>query len=207
MTNSISTENNQQPLRIAIVIYPDAEVLDFAGPYEVFTTAVRVHQFNWQVQLVAETAMIKARAGFMVQSHATFADAEKPDILVVVGGDHTREVNNPVLLAWIKQASASTKIVASVCTGAFLLAEAGIVDTHNMTTHWEDIADLRRLYPSLTVHENCRVVNQGTLYSSGGISAGIDMALTLVADITKKTDAEATARQMEYRWDDSCLRV
>ncbi|MEO1619529.1 MAG: DJ-1/PfpI family protein, partial [Cyanobacteria bacterium J06632_3] len=96
--------------------------------------------------------------------------------------------------------SKQAKLVASVCTGAFLLAEAGVLSTQKVTTHWEDIPDLRKSYPKLDVLENQRWVDEGTIITSGGISAGIDMSLHLVGKTHGLELAEKTAKQMEFEW-------
>ena len=208
MINSISTASNQAPLKIGIVIYPDAEVLDFAGPFEVLTTAVRVHRLPWQVLLVAETNQaLKARAGFTVTPDTAFEHCPALDILIVVGGDHTQQMENPVMLNWLKQQADKVSIVASVCTGTFLLAGAGVIDNHSVTTHWEDIPLLKQAFPALDVKSSVRVVKHHNYYSTGGISSGIDMTLTLVAHLTTVELAERTALQMEYRWDRHCYEV
>ncbi|MDP1540193.1 MAG: DJ-1/PfpI family protein [Moraxellaceae bacterium] len=191
------------PLNVGIYIYQGAEVLDFSGPYEVFSTANRLakpqHLFN--VFLVSEQNQpVIARAGYSVNPHYSFADHPKIDVLIVVGGVHTAELKKPNVIGWITQTAANAKLVASVCTGAFLLAEAGLLANLRVTTHWEDIADLRRDYPDLTVIDSQRWVDEGKFVTSGGISAGIDMSLHLVARLFGLALAEKTARQMEYEW-------
>lgn len=141
-------------LQIGIVIYDDAEVLDFAGPYEVFATAVRLCDTPpWQVSLISEHPQVMARGGFAVQSHFTLTDHPPLDVLVVSGGVHTAAMENPVLLAALREAGDGARWVTSVCTGAFLLARAGLLTHHRVTTHWEDIADLRHGFPALDVQE------------------------------------------------------
>ena len=102
------------------------------------------------------------------------------------------------MIDWIRRTSATTRMTASVCTGAFLLAEAGLLAGVAVTTHWEDIDDLRAAYPALHVRENVRWLKSDGLATSAGISAGIDMSLALVADLYDADLAAATARQMEY---------
>lgn len=189
-------------MNIGIYIYDNAEVLDFSGPYEVFTTANRVcspSPFN--VFLIAESLNpVKARAGFNVLPHYDISNHPKLDVLIIVGGDHTQEINNVAAINWIAQQGQSVPLITSVCTGAFLLAKADILQTHKATTHWEDIADLRQQFPRLEVLENVRWVQDDNRISSGGISAGIDMSLFIVSELTSIETAEATAKQMEFRW-------
>jgi transcriptional regulator GlxA family with amidase domain len=104
------------------------------------------------------------------------------------------------VIKWIKKSSINAKLTASVCTGAFLLAEANIITTHKVTTHWEDIDDLQSSYPSLKVISNKRWIDEGNVVTSGGISAGIDMSLHLVSKIYGEELALKTANQMEFDW-------
>ena len=188
-------------MNIGIYIYDDAEVLDFSGPFEVFSTAKRVGGMDWDVFFVGETgSVVKARGNFLVSPHYTIAHHPQLDVLMVVGGIHTREVGNAAVIDWISTVAASAKWVVSVCTGAFLLAQAGLLNGLDVTTHWEDIPDLRSRYPKLNVVDNQRWVAEGRFITSAGISAGIDMSLFLVAKMASQELAEKTARQMEYNW-------
>lgn len=190
-------------MNVGIFIYDQAEVLDFSGPFEVFSTASRLCRpaapFN--VFLVGETGRtVAARGGFSVNPACGFADHPPVDVLVVAGGVHTGEMKKINVVDWLARTAADAKLVASVCTGAFLLAAARIITCHNVTTHWEDIDDLRRGFPDLIVHESRRWVDEGHIVTSGGISAGIDMSLHLVAKLHGLALAERTARQMEFEW-------
>lgn len=188
-------------LQIGIVIYDDAEVLDFAGPYEVFATAARLCDSPpWQISLISEHHNVIARGGFPVQSHFTLADHPSLDVLLVSGGVHTSAMENPALLKALREAGDSARWVTSVCTGAFLLAEAGLLTNQRVTTHWEDIADLRQRFPVLEVQENIRWVEDGNRLTSAGISAGMDMSLHLVEKLYDRELADKTARQMDYAW-------
>ena len=190
-------------MNIGIYIYDEAEVLDFSGPFEVFSTASRVANTPnlFRVFLVGETGKtVTARGGYEVNPAYSISDHPAIDVLIVVGGVHTGEMKKPPVLQWIKEASQKAKLVASVCTGAFLLAEAGVIDTQKVTTHWEDIPDLKTRYPKLEVLENQRWVDEGTIITSGGITAGIDMSLHLVSKTHGLALAEKTAKQMEFDW-------
>lgn len=190
-------------MNIGIYIYDEAEVLDFSGPFEVFSTAMRVADIsaNNAVFLVSETGQtVTARGGYGVNPHYSFENHPGIDVLVIVGGVHTAEMHKPQVLSWIKAQAETAQRVASVCTGVFLLSETGVVSTHTVTTHWEDIPDLRNSYPELEVVENQRWVDEGDVVTSGGISAGIDMSLHLVGTLFSVELAEKTARQMEYNW-------
>ncbi len=190
-------------MNIGIYIYENAEVLDFSGPFEVFATASRLAGVAGllNVFLVAETRqLVRARGGYEVKPGFSFADHPPIDVLVVAGGVHTQEMQKKRVIDWVATTASSASLVTSVCTGAFLLAEAGLLTNCSVTTHWEDIPDLRKSYPTLTVLENQRWVDAGNIVTSGGISAGIDMSLYLVSKLCGMALAEKTARQMEFDW-------
>jgi transcriptional regulator GlxA family with amidase domain len=190
-------------MQVGIFVYEEAEVLDFSGPFEVFSTAARIHPTGnrFSVFLVGESgASVTARAGYRICPAHGFHDHPPIDLLVVPGGVHVAEMGKPRVLDWIARQAKSARIVASVCTGAFLLAAAGVLTTQRVTTHWEDVAELRRQFPALNVREGVRWVDEGRIVTSGGISAGIDMSLHLVARLDTPELAEGTARQMEFHW-------
>lgn len=196
-------------LHVHILVFDQAEALDFAGPYEVFTTASRVQGRTapagapplFEVACVARTSQpVQARAGLRVLPEWTFDDAPAADLLVVPGGVVDAAQACPQTLAWIARQAAGAQITASVCTGAFLLAAAGVVRNERVTTHWEDVADLRAQFPALTVLDGPRWVDNGAVVTSAGISAGMDMSLHLVARLGGQALATRTARQMDYQW-------
>jgi len=195
-------------LQIAILVFDDVEALDLGGPYEVFTTAARMQQrlhsgaaAPFAVQCVARSlAPVRARAGLRVLPDADFATAAAPDVLIVPGGVVDAAAACPDTLAWVAEASRGARITASVCTGAFILAAAGVLADGPATTHWEDIADLRARFPALAVQENVRWVDRGVLVTSAGISAGIDMSLHLVSRLAGQALSQRTARQMDTPW-------
>jgi len=191
------------PLHIGIYIFDQAEVLDFSGPFEVFTTASRAsgNEQLFDVSLIGETGeTVSARAGFKVIPDFGFHNHPEIDVLIIVGGMHLDEMNKPRVLEWISRQAKQAAVVASVCTGAFLLAKAGILRTQRVTTHWDDIAELRQQFPGLDVVEGVRWVEEDGLLTSGGISAGIDMSLYLVSKLEGIALAEKTAKQMEFSW-------
>jgi transcriptional regulator GlxA family with amidase domain len=194
---------------VGIYIFDNVEVLDFAGPYEVFTTASRV--FNktasslahppFEVFTIGKTKQsIYARAGLKLHPDYSMTTHPTPDLLLIPGGVVTKEMEDDDVIAWIKSTAASTTITASICTGAFLLAKAGLLEGKSSTTHWEDIDDLRTLFPTLHVKENMRWVDENSIVTSAGISAGIDMSLHLVERLMGQELAVNTARQMEFDW-------
>ena len=200
-------------MNIGIYIYDDVEVLDFTGPYEVFTTSARVKLRQdpeslrlLEVFLIAEReGLVTARADFKVHPHYSIENHPKVDVLVVPGGVHVRELQKPKVIAWLTKIAPTTQLTASVCTGAFLLAKANLLDGQPCTTHWEDIPDLRLMFPSLDVKEDIPWVDNGHMITSAGISAGIEMALHLVARLAGKDLALKTARQMQYTWNNAHL--
>ncbi|MFM2639785.1 DJ-1/PfpI family protein [Vibrio chagasii] len=188
-------------MNIGIYIYNQAEVLDFSGPFEVFSTAKRLGAEDLNVFLISETAEpVIARGGFKVLPDYSLTNHPKIDLLMVVGGVHTDEMNKPNVLNWISSVSELASQVVSVCTGAFLLAKAGLLEGLTVTTHWEDIFDLAQQFPSLNVISDKRWVASGKFTTSGGISAGIDMSLHLVSVHNSLQFAKKVARQMEYSW-------
>lgn len=190
--------------RVGIYLYPQVEVLDFAGPYEVFTTATRVHGRRrpgtpapFEVFTFARSAgPVTARAGLSVLPDATL-DAAAPDVLLIPGGVVDAELGDAALVAWIAATAGRCELVASVCTGAFLLAKAGLLTGRTATTHWEDTDDLAAAFPAVTVDASARWVDEGPVVTSAGIAAGIDMSLHLVARLAGDDLARATARQLD----------
>ncbi|GEP44111.1 DJ-1/PfpI family protein [Brevifollis gellanilyticus] len=199
---------SSQTISVAIFVFPEVEVLDFAGPYEVFTTASRAHLLDhpgstapFSVFSVArEPGTIRARAGLKVIPDHDFTSHPPVDLLIIPGGVVTAELQTPEVAEWIKRISLTTIITASVCTGAFLLAQAGLLDGKQATTHWEDIADLREMFPSVTVLEGRRWVDEGSIITSAGISAGIDMSLHIVERLAGRDLALKTAHRMDFDW-------
>lgn len=190
-------------INVGIYIYTDAEVLDFSGPFEVFSTASRLSDPKniFTVFLVAEKVHpVIARGGFSVNPQYSIVDHPDIDVLLVAGGVHSEELKKSAVINWISSIEKSAQLVSSVCTGAFLLAAAGLLSGRKVTTHWEDIDDLKQSYADMVVIKSQRWVDAGKIVTSGGISAGIDMSLHLVARLASLTLAEKTARQMEYEW-------
>ena len=195
-------------LHVAILAFDEVEALDLAGPYEVFTTASRMALRNqpdapppFEVSCVARTReAVRARAGMAIVPTHGFADVPPVDVLIVPGGVVDAVMACPPTLDWIASVHRNTRLTASVCTGAFLLAASGVLTSGPVTTHWEDLSDLARQFPALEVRDGVRWVDQGRIVTSGGISAGIDMSLHLVARLRDEALAQRTARQMAFQW-------
>jgi transcriptional regulator GlxA family with amidase domain len=198
--------------QVLLLAFDGVEALDFAGPFEVFTTASRMHErLNpgaaplFRVASVADVTdarqPVRARAGLQLLPDHTLSKSPHADVLVVPGGVIDLPMASAATLDWIAHQAGIAQITASVCTGAFLLAAAGVVTDDRVTTHWEDIADLRAQFPALdVVQDGVRWVDIGRVVTSAGISAGIDMSLHLVERLAGRALAERTARQMDFAW-------
>jgi transcriptional regulator GlxA family with amidase domain len=202
--------------RVGILIFPAVEVLDFCGPYEVFSVTRldedrrRVEASPFEVLLVAESAdPVVATGGLRVIPDATLETCPPLDILVVPGGWGTRaEMSNHRLLTWVAERAKEVETLTSVCTGAMLLGRTGLLDGRRATTHWRSVDWMRQSFPTVTVEDKLHVVEDGDLLTSAGISAGIDMALRVVARYFGEAVGRATARHMEYPFpDDNRRRV
>jgi transcriptional regulator GlxA family with amidase domain len=188
---------------LVILIFPDVEVLDFCGPFEVFSVANRfVEPAAFNVFTVAEKLEpVIARNGLSVNPHYRLVNCPRPDVLLVPGGQGTRtEMHNTVLIEWVRKTAANCELVLSVCTGALLLAKAGLLDGLQATTHHAAIELLRQVAAKTTIHADRRFVDNGRVICSAGIAAGIDMSLHVVAKLFGKEVASNTAKQMEYPW-------
>jgi transcriptional regulator GlxA family with amidase domain len=186
---------------VAILLFDEIEVLDFAGPFEVFavTDELADHSLFRVVTVALEKRPIRARNGLSVNPDHSFADCPPPDLLIVPGGFGTRAlIKSQPVLDWIKSVNTAAEIVASVCTGSLVLGRAGLLDGLKATTHHECFALLREHAPRTTVVETDRFLDNGRILTAAGISAGIDMALHLVARLQGAAVAQKTARYMEY---------
>jgi len=202
--------------RVGILIFPAVEVLDFCGPYEVFSVTRlseerrRDETSPFEVHLVAQSGEpVVATGGLRVIPDATLETCPPLDILVVPGGWGTRkEISNQRLLTWISERAKQVETLTSVCTGAMLLGQAGLLDGRRATTHWRSLDRMGQAFPAVTVEAKLHVVEDGDVLTSAGISAGIDMALRGVARSFGDAVGRATARHMEYPFpDDNRRRV
>ncbi len=184
-------------LTIGIVLFEDAEELDWAGPWEVFTMA---RPDGDLVVTIAETLdPVRCRKGLRVLPDHTFEDAPALDVLLVPGGQGTRvQRTNEVLLDFIRRVAPQCQWVTSVCTGSFVLEAAGPAAGRRVTTHWAAFDEFRGLAPGIELVENARYVRDGNLVTSAGVSAGIDMSLWLVGQLYSVEHARTTQMAMEY---------
>lgn len=186
---------------VAILIFDDVEVLDFAGPFEVF--GVAGHSQNekpFHVYTVAERiGTISARNGLNINPTYSLHNCPQPDILLVPGGYGTRrEMHNPVIIDWIKDLYPRLELLLSVCTGALLLAKADLLEGLSATTHFGAYDLLREIAPGTTVCAGERWVDNGKIITSAGVSAGIDMSFYVVGKLLGAEVAVETARYTEY---------
>ena len=183
---------------IAVVIFPEFQLLDAAGPIAAFELAGREAGGEpYCLRMVAPTpGPVASSSGVMVTAEPLGAPAGIDTLLVAGGvGAQAREANQK-LLAWLRDATLSTRRVASVCTGAYLLAAAGLLEDRRATTHWRYAASLARQYPAIRVEPDRIFVRDGKLWSSAGITAGIDLALALIADDLGEAIAKRTAQRL-----------
>jgi transcriptional regulator GlxA family with amidase domain len=190
-----------EKLKVGILIFNEVEVLDFAGPYEVFSLAKMDNEKIFEVFTIGEyTHIIKARNGLKIQPDLSFTNDIHLDILIIPGGYGAEEIEikNKTLLDWIEKENKKVKILASVCTGAFLLAECGLLNNKSATTHWMNISKFEKDYPLIQVKRNTKFVDEGRIITSAGISAGINMSLHIIRRLYGLETAKTTAKRMEY---------
>lgn len=189
--------------KIGIFLFNEVEVLDFAGPFEVLsiTTYPESNVKPFDVKTVAQTKeTVRARNGLQVVPDYSFADNTNFDILIIPGGYGAEEIeiHNDVVVSWIKDQMNKVTLMTSVCTGAFLLAKAGLLDGKRATTHWMDIDRLEREFEKVLVERGVKYVDEGSIITSGGISAGINMSFFLIVKLLGEEIARTTAKRMEY---------
>ena len=194
---------------VAILLFNEIEVLDFAGPFEVFGIAGnRSGEVPFQVFTVAERSPVYARNGLVISPTYTLNDHPKADLIIVPGGGgmHTdgtpygsrREMDNPAVLNWVRRTAEKAELVLSVCTGSFILGKAGLLNGLAATTHFMAVDGMRQAAPNTELRPAERWVDNGKIITSAGISAGIDMSLHVVGKLLGKPVADETARYMQY---------
>lgn len=195
--------------KIAVVLFDDVEVLDFAGPFEVFSiTGKRKIGEPYEVFTVAEKDTIAARNQLIVKPTYTFANCPTPNIFLIPGGGgyhadgapfgSRKEMDNPVMLNWVLNEFGNAELVLSVCTGALILAKTGLLENLEATTHFMAVDSLRQIAPSTKVWPEKRWVDNGKIILSAGVSAGIDMSFYVVEKLQGKEVALEAARYMQY---------
>jgi transcriptional regulator GlxA family with amidase domain len=187
------------PRRIVFVIFHGFQSLDLAGPYEVFQHASRLTG-GYRCEIVAPAAgIVSAGSGLPVHAAAGVADVDPAgiDTLVVAGGAGVDDARHDAdLVSWVAAAGAGTRRVTSVCSGVFVLAAAGLVEGRRVTTHWSRADQLRREHADLQVDCDPIFIRDGRVWTSAGVTAGIDLALALVEDDAGRAIAHSVAREL-----------
>jgi putative intracellular protease/amidase len=184
---------------VAIVLYDGVEILDFAGPTEVFTAA---GNGAFRVFTVAPTSgPVLSQGVLKVHPDYSVEKAPVPDILVLPGGNSRSFTRSAPGMAWVKKVTAKNELSMSVCTGAFILADLGLLDGRPATTHWGAIGRMRSAYPKVQVKTDVRFVDDDRIVTTAGVSAGIDGALHVVQRLLGDDVAWETARYMQYAWE------
>ncbi|WP_242245056.1 DJ-1/PfpI family protein [Bacillus cereus group sp. BfR-BA-01330] len=186
---------------VGIFLFNEVEVLDFAGPFEVFSVTEVNEEKPFTVYTVSENGeMITARNGLKVQPDYSIENLPPVDILIIPGGlgAGEYEIKNEIVIKWIRQQMKEVKLMTSVCTGALLLAKAGLLEGLKATTHWASIEKFKNEFQNVEVIENVKFVDEGHIITSAGISAGINMAFHIVKNLLGVHVAEDTAKRMEY---------
>jgi transcriptional regulator GlxA family with amidase domain len=188
--------------KIALLIFDDVEVLDFAGPFEVFSVADERHDYKlFDITVVAKVKEpVTARNGLSVNPHRTINEVSQVDMLLVPGGLGTRPlIRDQEVVDWVRRVGENATHVMSVCSGALVLAKAGLLHGLKATTHQGALKLLAELAPDTEVIPDMRFTDNGKVLTSAGISAGIDMSLHMVEQLHGPAVADATATYMEYR--------
>lgn len=185
------------PIRIALLLYPDFQLLDAAGVTAAFEIAGALGKSAYETIAVSnQGGLIRSSSGMALET-VPFAKAVFFDTLVVVGGEgHATAMVCPELQAFIRSQKSTARRICSVCTGAFLLAAAGLLDGRRVTTHWQQAKVLKARFPKITLSADSIYINDGPIWTSAGISAGIDMALALITEDIGGDIARRTAQQM-----------
>ncbi|MEC2444551.1 DJ-1/PfpI family protein [Bacillus cereus] len=186
---------------VGIFLFNEVEVLDFAGPFEVFSVTEVNEEKTFTVYTVSENGeMITARNGLKVQPDYSIENLPPVDILIIPGGLGARkyEIKNEIVIKWIRQQMKEVKLMTSVCTGALLLAKAGLLEGFKATTHLASLEKFKNEFQNVEVIENVKFVDEGHIITSAGISAGINMAFHIVTNLLGVHVAEDTAKRMEY---------
>ena len=188
--------------KLGIVVFNDVEVLDFTGPFEVFSVTNELNDYRlFEVSLISVSErIITAKNGLNIVPDITINDTDALDILLIPGGEGSRPlVNDRTLISWVRAVSLNCELVLSVCTGALILAKAGLLDGLRATTHHQAIGELRELVNDTEIAaDEERFVDNGKVITSGGISAGIDMSFHVIDRLFGKEISAKTSDYMEY---------
>lgn len=186
---------------VGIYLFNKVELLDFAGPYEVFSTAAELNdRKQFRVFTISEDGgAIKSVNGLIVIPDYSFSNHPKIDILIIPGGEGTKaEIKKKKVMEWVNKTQGSAEIMATVCSGARIPAVLGLLDGLEATTHQSVIDDVKKLAPNVTINHTKRFIDNGKIMTSGGISAGIDLSLHIVKKLCGEDTAQKTMEYMEY---------
>lgn len=188
---------------LAIFVFDDVEVLDFAGPFEVFNVTGEVIQpspFNTYTVALTEEP-IKSRGNLSIIPHYSIENLPAPDIILLPGGEgRSRLMKDERVLGWISAHIDNLEYLLSVCTGAFYVAHTGLLSGLAATTHHGAFSEFRESFPDITLIEDKRYVESGKIITAGGISAGIDMSLHVVERLLGEDKLALTLKEMEWQW-------
>jgi transcriptional regulator GlxA family with amidase domain len=198
--NKMNAQTKLEKKKVAILIYDGIYLLDFCGPLEIFNdTMLDDTTFLFEVYTVAPfNSGIKAHTNTVIIPTYSIDDCPQPDILVIPGGNINLSKNNKKIGDWIKETSSKSEITMSVCTGAFILADLGLLDGLDAITWYGAASRLQKLYPKIKVQAGKRYTDNGKIITTAGVSAGIDGALYLVGRLYGKETAIKTAKYIEY---------
>jgi len=204
LTNSRPPAPRRGPLRVAMLAYPDCQILDVTGPLEVFARTSRWlkdrglrHDDAYSVEIIGlEAGPFRASSGLKLHAERGFTEVGRGiDTLLISGGRGSDQAcATPALLRWIRRQAGQVRRLASVCTGAFLLAEAGLLDRRRATTHWASCEDFAARFPEVRLEPDTLFIRQGSIYTTAGVTAGMDLALALVEEDLGREVALAVAR-------------
>ena len=191
------------PKNLAILVHDDVEVLDFCGPFEAFGVTGDSGEAYFNVFTVADEArVVRANTGMLIQPNHTIDNCPPLSMLLIPGGSTSVILENPRLMAWISEQDKHVEHLVSVCTGAMVLATLGLLDGLEATTHCGRFDRLQEAAPNAVVRRDVRVADNGHIVTGAGVSAGIDLALHMIARLFGMQEANDVAEYMMYRWAD-----
>lgn len=184
------------PRKLAVLIFPDFQILDATGPIAAFEIASRMSANTYDLRIMAADAgLVASSSGAAMQAGAL--DVQGIDTILVAGGNGSRiAAVEPRTQAWLREASATARRTASVCSGAYVLAEIGLLDGRRATTHWQHSTHFPKRYPKVRLEPDRIFIKDGPVWTSAGITAGIDLALALIAEDLGEEIARAVAQQL-----------
>ncbi len=186
---------------ISLLIFDDVEVMDFAGPFEVFSVTNELHDYEYfDIKVVAKNKVpVISKNRLSINPDLSISDIKESDILIIPGGDGTRLVlEDSEVLNWIHIISQNAELTLSICSGSLILAKAGLLNGMKATTHHEVFETLASISPNTQIERGVRFVDNGKIITSAGISAGIDMSLHVISRLYGEQVSKATSTYMEY---------